>query len=94
MHLSKSVETFSLWTSRKRFSVVYQLASATASARRSDVPSRPVDRGQEIVAIAHPDNERSIRVAEKLGLRFVGERKVKGRTVRCYEARRKMTDDR
>ena len=41
-----------------------------------------------VVADIHPDNERSIRVAEKLGLRCVGERKVKGRTVKCYEAGR------
>src|SRR2546423_3201323 len=37
-----------------------------------------------IVADIHPDNAGSVRVADKLGLRFVGERKIKGRKLRSY----------
>jgi RimJ/RimL family protein N-acetyltransferase len=37
-----------------------------------------------IVADIHPDNTRSIRVAEKLGLRLVGEGKVRGKLLRSY----------
>ena len=41
-----------------------------------------------IVADIHPDNAASLRIAEKLGLRFVGERRIKGRTLRSYALER------
>jgi RimJ/RimL family protein N-acetyltransferase len=41
-----------------------------------------------VVADMHPDNAASLRVAEKLGLRFVGERKIKGRMLRSYALER------
>jgi RimJ/RimL family protein N-acetyltransferase len=37
-----------------------------------------------VVADIHPDNAASLRVAEKLGLRHVGERKIKGRVLKSY----------
>jgi RimJ/RimL family protein N-acetyltransferase len=37
-----------------------------------------------VVADIRPENGRSIRVAEKLGLRCTGERAVNGRMLRCY----------
>ena len=37
-----------------------------------------------VVADIHPDNAVSLRVAEKLGLRFVGERKIKGKMLKSY----------
>jgi RimJ/RimL family protein N-acetyltransferase len=37
-----------------------------------------------IVADIRPDNAASLRVAEKLGLRFLGERKIKGRMLKTY----------
>jgi RimJ/RimL family protein N-acetyltransferase len=37
-----------------------------------------------VVADIHPDNAASIRVAEKIGMRFVGGRKVKGKMLRSY----------
>jgi RimJ/RimL family protein N-acetyltransferase len=37
-----------------------------------------------VVADIHPDNAGSLRVAEKLGLRFVGERKIKGKMLKAY----------
>jgi RimJ/RimL family protein N-acetyltransferase len=41
-----------------------------------------------VVADIHPDNAASLRVAEKLGLRFIGERKTKGRMLRSYALER------
>jgi RimJ/RimL family protein N-acetyltransferase len=41
-----------------------------------------------VVADIHPDNAASLRVAEKLGLRFTGERKIKGRMLRSYALER------
>jgi RimJ/RimL family protein N-acetyltransferase len=41
-----------------------------------------------VVADMHPDNAASLRVAEKLGLRFVGERKIKGKMLKCYALER------
>ena len=37
-----------------------------------------------VVADIHPDNAGSLRVAEKLGLRFAGERKIKGKMLKSY----------
>jgi RimJ/RimL family protein N-acetyltransferase len=39
---------------------------------------------ERVVADIHPDNAASLRVAEKLGLRFVGERKIKGKMLKTY----------
>ena len=54
-----------------------------------------------IVADIHPDSAASLRIAEKLGLRFVGERRIKSRMLRSYalereeyETRGRRTEDR
>jgi len=39
---------------------------------------------ERVVADIDPDNTRSIRVADKIGLRFVGDDRVKGRPVKRY----------
>ena len=39
---------------------------------------------EHVIADIHPDNAGSLRVAEKLRLRFVGERKINGRMLRSY----------
>jgi RimJ/RimL family protein N-acetyltransferase len=43
-----------------------------------------------IVADIHPDNAASLRVAEKLGLNFVGERKVGARMLKSYALDRRQ----
>jgi RimJ/RimL family protein N-acetyltransferase len=45
-------------------------------------------RLERVVADIHPDNTNSLRVAEKLGLRFVGERKIKGKMLKAYALER------
>src|SRR5579864_3607620 len=54
MHLSKSVETRSLCTSRNRCSVVYQLTSATANASRARTVSVACGHKEEVTAIEFP----------------------------------------
>ena len=41
-----------------------------------------------VVADIHPDNAGSLRVAEKLGLRFLGERKINSKVLRSYALER------
>jgi RimJ/RimL family protein N-acetyltransferase len=41
-----------------------------------------------VVADVHPDNAASLRVAEKLGMHCVGERRIKGKRLRSYALER------
>ncbi len=47
------------------------------------------ERGlDEVVADIHPANIASIRVAEKIGMRYVGDRRVDGQPLKSYRAAR------
>ena len=69
---------------RSAWGVGYATESAAAVLRHG-FETLGLDR---VVADIHPDNAASLRVAEKLGLCFVGERKIKGKMLKCYALER------
>jgi len=69
---------------RSAWGVGYATESAAAVLRHG-FETLGLDR---VVADIHPDNAASLRVAEKLGLRFLGERKIKGKMLRSYALER------